>query len=248
MCSSRRNSLAEKQEKRIDCRNCSLFRICLPKNISRENLQKLDSIIVRRAPASRGQQLFQSGHQFKSIYAVRSGAVKTYHTDCNGNEQICGFHLPGELIGLDGIVSKTNATSARLLASTAVCEIPYPKLEKLGQELPELQQELVRLLSREIVNSQWQLTLLGSKKADERIAALLCNISERLQQRGYSSTCFDLPMSRSDMANFLGLTVETTSRVMTRLQKNGYVRARGKTLEIHDLQGLQELAGYKALH
>lgn len=238
----------EQQETRVKCENCALFRICLPKNVSGTDLKKLDSIIERHQPVARGKQLFKSGDRFRSIYAVRSGAVKTYQIDANGNEQVCGFHLPGELIGLDGIVGQTNSTSARMLSSTGLCEIPYDKLEALGIELPELQREVVRLLSREIVNTQWQLILVGNKKAEERTASLLCNISERLQLRGYSGTEFNLPMSRSDIANFLGLTIETTSRVITRLQKQSLISAKGKSLVILDLPGLKKLAGYQPLH
>ncbi len=235
-------------EQRVECRKCALFRICLPKNVDSKDLAALDAIIIRHKPASRGQFLYKSGDRFAAIYAVRSGSVKTYRSDDQGNEQICGFHLPGEMIGLDGIVGNRSTSSARFLDTAAVCEIPYHKLEDLLLQIPQLQQELTRLLSREIVVGQWQLSLLGRKKADERVAALLCNIADRLQQRGYSPSDFNLPMSRADIGNFLGLTIETVSRVLSRFQKERLIQVTGKRITLLAPAELRRLAAHDSLH
>jgi len=248
MSAVRSNKADPIQEQRVECQKCSLFRICLPKSVAPEDLTALDAIIVRRKPASRGQFLFKAGDRFSAIYAVRSGSIKTYRNDTEGNEQICGFHLPGELVGLDGIVGETSSSYAKMLNTTSVCEIPFDKLESLLPKVPQLQKELTRLLSREIVTSQWQLSLLGSKKADARVAALLCDISDRLHQRGYSSTDFSLPMSRADIGNFLGLTIETVSRIFTRFQKQQLISAEGRQISIIDLEQLRQLGGYTSFH
>ncbi len=235
-------------DKRVECQNCALFRICLPKHVSAADLSSLEAIIIKRKATPRGQPLFKAGDKFSSIYAVRSGGIKTYRTDAEGNEQVCGFHLPGELVGLESIISDTSINSAKMLDTTSVCEIPFPELEALLPRMPQLQKELTRLLSREIVTSQWQLSLLGSKKADARVAALLCNISDRLEQRGYSATRFSLPMSRSDIGNFLGLTIETVSRSFTRLQRKGLLSVKGRMVTLLDLDNLRRLAGHTTLH
>lgn len=235
-------------EQRVECRKCALFRICLPKNVDSRDLAALDAIIVRRRPADRGQFLFKAGDRFAAIYAVRSGSIKTYRSDERGNEQICGFHLPGELVGLDGIVGDRNTSTAKLLNTSTVCEIPYDRLQALLPQIPQLQQELTRLLSREIVVGQWQLSLLGRRRADERVAALLCNIADRLAQRGYSSSEFTLPMSRADIGNFLGLTVETVSRIFSRLQQDKLLRVAGKTVTLLAADELRRLAAHDPLH
>lgn len=238
----------EQEDHRVRCENCSLYSICLPRHADTSQLEKMDAAIIRRAPGSRGQHLYRSGDRFTSIYAVRSGAVKSYRIDANGNEQVCGFHLPGELIGLDAIVDGKAVSNARLLDTAGICEIRYDRLEELMPGMSRLQHELTRLMSREIVNSQWQLGLVANRKADERLAAFLCHLSERLRQRGYSCSEFVLPMSRRDMGNYLGLTIETVSRLFTRLQKQGLVSVKGKSVKLLDIEGLRQRAGIDALH
>lgn len=239
---------SELEDRRVRCENCSLFGICLPRHADSDQAGEMESAIIRRAPGARGQHLYRSGDRFTSIYAVRSGAVKSYRLDANGNEQICGFHLPGELIGLDAIVDGKAVSNARLLNTAGICEIRYDRLQQLMPGMSRLQQELTRLMSREIVNSQWQLGLLANRKADERLAAFLCHLSDRLHQRGYSCTEFLLPMSRRDMGNYLGLTVETVSRLFTRFQKDGLIEASGKSVRLLDPAGLRERAAIEALH
>lgn len=249
MMYSSSNSLAnELVDRRVQCEDCSLYGICLPRKLDKKSAEDLASAITRRHPGDRGQHLYRMGDPFTAIYAVRSGAVKTYRIDANGNEQICGFHLPGELVGLDAIVSGKATNNARLLNTTGVCEIRFDRLEKLMASTNELRQELTRLMSREIANAQWQLGLLGNRRAEERLAGFLCHLSQRLHRRGYSGCRFILPMSRRDIGAFLGLTTETVSRLFTRFQKDGLLEVQGKSVELLDRKRLSKLAAMEQGH
>lgn len=230
-------------QNKIDCQHCSLFRLCIPRNINKPDLQVLERIIIRHTPANRGKHWFTNGDNFKSIFAVRSGCVKTYRTTRGGAEQICGFHMPGELFGLEAIHQNAHTCSAKALQMSSICEIPFIKLDQLCGTIPYLQSELTKLLSKEIVNQQWLITLLGKKSAEERIAAFLCNLSSRLEHRGYSANNFNLTMSRSDMGNYLGLAIETVSRILTRFQNNSLLTINGKHVQLRRPVDLCQIAG-----
>ncbi len=225
------------------CSNCSLHDLCLPLGIELGDVDRLDEIINRRRPLSRGEYLFQAGASFHSIYAIRSGSVKTFTATEDGQEQVTGFHLPGELVGLDAISSDFHNCSARALETTSVCEIPYTRLEELSTAVPSLQRQLLRLMSKEILQDEHMMMLLGRKAADERLAALLLSISNRFHQRGFSAREFNLSMSRNDIGNYLGLAVETVSRLFTRFQEEGIVNAQRKHICILDMARLNSLAG-----
>lgn len=227
----------------VACESCSLGQICFPRNIECNALQQLDSIIVRHTPQKKGFYWFSEGDKFRSVYAVRSGVVKTFRLTESGKEQVCGFYLPGEIIGLDAIDHGYYSTSARVLQPCSVCEIPFDRLEYLYHQYPGLQMHLLNLMSRELHNNQWLITLLGKNSAEERVAAFLCNISGRFKQRGYSARDFILGMPRSDIGNYLGLAVETVSRVFTRFQNDGVLNAKGKQIHIQDLPRLSKIAG-----
>ena len=213
------------------------------KGIHEQELEKLSGIIVQREPKKRGSYWFNAGEKFRAIYAVRSGCVKTYRISESGEEQISGFYLPGDIIGLDAIESGQYSCSAKVLQTSSVCEIPFAQLEKLCQENPHIYRQFINLLSREILNEQWLITLLGRTTAESRVAALLCNISERFAQRGYSAFNFILGMPRSDIGNYLGLAVETVSRVFSRLHNDQLISAKGKQIRILDRDRLRQLAG-----
>jgi len=226
----------------VACRDCGLFELCLPVGIETEELELLDKIIKRRRPLKRGEHLFQVNTPFRSIYAVHSGSVKTYIPTEDGNEQITGFHLPGELLGLDAISSRHHPCAAKALELTSLCEIPYEKLGELGKKIPGLQSHLLRIMSQEILHDHSLLTLLGKRSAEERLAALLVSLSERYRQRGFSPTELTLSMSRNDIGNYLGMVVETVSRLFTRFQEEGVLEVKRKQVRILDLAQLYAIA------
>src|SRR5512143_2893186 len=217
---------------KVACNDCGLFQLCLPVGIEASELEQLDRIIKRRRPLRRGEHLFQVNTPFKSIYAVHSGSIKTYVPTEDGNEQITGFHLPGELLGLDAISTRRYPCAAKALETTSLCEIPYEKLTELAKAVPSLQHQLLKIMSQEILHDHSLLTLLGKRSAEERLAALLVSLSERYRQRGFSPTELNLSMSRNDIANYLGMVVETVSRLFTRFQEEGLLHVERKQVRI----------------
>lgn len=241
--SSRTAVLTDLPGPKVACGDCDLYSLCLPVGVDRSELEEVDRIIKRRRPIQRGEQLFATGSPFHSIFAVRSGSIKTFTFTEDGREQVTGFFLPGELVGLDAIGRGIHHTSARALQTTSVCEIPYSEFEAVSQHIPSLARQLLRIMSREMHDDQVLLMLLGKRSADERLAAFLLNLSERYGQRGYSPVEYNLSMSRHDIANYLGLAVETVSRWFSRLQDNGIVAVRARNVRLLDLGRLRVLAG-----
>ncbi|GGY32857.1 transcriptional activator protein anr [Bacterioplanes sanyensis] len=227
------------------CQTCSLNALCLPLSLSDNDMERLDDIIRRGRPIQKGQLLFQQGEDFQSVFAVRTGALKTYTLASNGEEQITGFHLASELIGLAGYDNGQYPLTAKALETTTVCEIPLTQLEALADDLPDLRRQLMRTMGTEIRHDQNMMLLLSKKNAEERVASFLLDISQRYARRGFSANHFRLPMSRVDISNYLGLAVETISRVFTRFQKNGLIETQGKEVILQDVATLQQLAGIK---
>lgn len=225
------------------CQNCSLANICLPLALEHADMDRLDEIVSRGQPLQRGEQVFRSGDPFESVFAVRSGAVKSWRVTADGEEQITGFHLPGEMFGLSGLATGHHENAAVALETTAICRIPFDRVEPLARDIPSLQRHLFRLMSRNISDDQQLILLLGKKSAEARIAALLLSLSSRMRRRQLSGRRFRLPMSRGDIGNYLGLVVETVSRVLTRMQRSGILRVDGKELEILAPQELAAMAG-----
>ncbi len=230
----------------VSCGNCRLNSICLPLALEAEDIDQLDSIIQRSKPIQRNQHLYREGEDFQSVYAVRSGTFKAYRTTDDGREQVTGFYFPGEILGMDGISNNTQASSAKALETAAVCEIPFSSLEKLSSMMPSLQRHFFQLMSREITADQQLITLLSKNSADERVAALMLSISSRNARRKLSAINFRLPMSRVDIGNYLGLTVETVSRVFSRMQKMDILKVDNKEIEILDVDGLKNMANLGA--
>jgi len=224
---------------KASCHTCSLSKLCLPLAVNETDLESLEDIVQQGRIYNRGEHIFDQSTSFRSCFAVRSGAVKTSIVSEDGEEQITGFFLPGELVGLDSMSGDFYACTAKALERTSICEFPVQKLEELTSRLPDLQHHMYQLMSQEIQHSH-QLTMLLSKNtAEERIAALLLSLSTRFQRRRLSGIRFSLPMARNDIANFLGLAVETVSRVFTRFQNQGLIRARGREVELLDIPALQ---------
>ena len=226
------------------CDTCSLHPLCLPLGLTDNDLNKLDRIIRRGRALQKGEHLFRQGEPFQGVYAVRTGTLKTYTLTNDGEEQITGFHLASELIGLSNFDSSIYNSSAKALETTNVCEIPLDRLDELAGELPILRRHLMRSMGKEIRSDQQMMLLLSKKSAEERIGSFLLNLASRFKRRGFSDKTFRLSMSRADMANYLGLAVETVSRVFTRFQKQNLIDITGnaKEISIIDQQTLWDLA------
>ncbi len=226
----------------VSCGDCRLNAICLPISLHVDDIDKLDDIIQRGRPLQKGEYLYRSNEPFQSVYAVRSGTIKAVNITNDGQEQVTGFYLPGEVLGMDGIAQNHYTNSAIALETAAVCEIPFSRLEDLSLQLPTLQRHFFQLMSKEITSDQQLITLLSKNSADERIASLLLSISTRNHNRNLSATDFRLPMSRADIGNYLGLTIETVSRVLSRFQKSNLLEVDKKEISIIDMDGLKRIA------
>lgn len=228
---------------RRSCADCSLRALCLPAGIDLKDLDRLDAFVRKPAPLVRGDKLFHAGQAFDFLYVVRSGALKTVQPTADGEAQIMGFHVPGELLGLDAISDESHRCDAIALERTSVCALPFARLEQVSAEFPSLQHQLHRVISREIVHDQEHLAALGRRTARERIALFLCSLSKRLTAAGYSGTDFNLSMSRDDMANYLGLALETVSRLLTKLCDDGLLAVERRRVRILDGHALGRIAG-----
>ncbi len=228
-------------DKKVSCGNCRLNTICLPLSLHIDDIERLNHIVQRNRPLQRGEYLVRANDPFSSIYAIRSGAVKALTISDSGDEQVTGFYLPGEVVGLDGLADNRYVNSVIALETSSVCEIPFNRLEELSAKLPSLQRHFFQIMSREITQEQQVITLLSKSNAEARIASLLLSISIRNSRRALSASKFVLPMSRTDIGNFLGLTIETVSRVFTRLQKSEVLNVDKKEISINDMNALQQL-------
>ena len=226
---------------RVACKNCSLATLCLPVGLTLKDVERLDDIVKRARPVHRGDYIFRTGERFHSLYVVKTGSVKTYAPSTEGGEHVLGFHLPGELIGLDAIEKEVHTCSAKVLETSAICEVPFSRLITLSGSIPSLQHQLYRLLSKEIGHDTEMLLLLGKKSAEERLAAFLLSMSKRLHKRGLSPTDFYLSMSRHEIGNYLGLAVETVSRLFTKFQDEGLLKVDRKHVELLELDVLEAI-------
>ncbi|GLS84572.1 electron transport transcriptional regulator EtrA [Paraferrimonas haliotis] len=227
----------------IHCHDCSMGPLCIPFTLDNTELDKLDNIIERKKPIQKGEQLFKTGDGLKALYAIRSGTIKSFTITEQGDEQITGFHLAGDVIGFDGIHANQHQSFAQALETSMVCEVPYDMLDELSGSMPKLRQQIMRLMSNEISVDQEMILLLSKKNAEERLSSFIVNLANRFGSRGFSSKEFRLSMTRGDIGNYLGLTVETISRLLGRFQKTGLIEVKGKYITIIDIDGLTELAG-----
>jgi CRP/FNR family transcriptional regulator, anaerobic regulatory protein len=226
----------------VSCGDCRLNAICLPISLHVTDIDKLDDIIQRGRPLQKGEFLYRAGEPFQSVYAIRSGTIKSIRVTNDGLEQVTGFYLPGEIVGMDGLAQNQYSNSAIALETSAVCEIPFSRLEELSLQIPTLQRHFFQLMSKEITEDQQLITLLSKNSAEERVASLLLSISTRNHHRQLSALEFRLPMSRADIGNYLGLTIETVSRVFSRFQKQDLLAVDKKEISILDIEGLKATA------
>ena len=227
---------------RQSCGHCSLQQLCLPAGITSQDLQRLDDIVRKRRPIARGEWLFRLGEPLTSVYVARDGAFKTVSIDEEGEEQIIGFHLAGELIGLDALGAGKHRCEAVALETANVCEVPFDQLATVAAQLPSLQQQLLRVIGQSVGRDQDHMGMLVRRQANERIALFLHGLGERYRHIGQSAISFKLPMSREDIAKFLGLAFETVSRGFTRLQDDGVIAVSGRRVEIVNKAELNRLA------
>lgn len=224
-----------------NCSTCSMHQLCLPANLNECDTQELNKIIARRK-IPRDGFLYRIGDQFTSLYAVRLGDFKTYHENLAGDRQITGFQMAGELLGMDAIDSGNHQCDAVALNDSEVCIIPFKTLEILFSEMPQLAHHFHCIMSKEIAHEQKVLMLLGTMRAEQRFAAFLVNLSVRYSLRGYSPTRFQLKMTREDIGNYLGLTIESISRVISKMRNEGLIKVQQRNVEILDLPTLKLLA------
>ncbi len=224
----------------LHCQNCSFSQLCLPFNLNNQELDKLDEIIKRKQPYQKNDRLFEAGDDLKALYAVRSGSFKSYSLNEDGEEQITAFHLPGEIIGFDGLASEKHQSVAQAMETSMVCEIPYSTLDHLSDDLPALRRQIMRLMSAEIQEDQQMFLLLNQRTAEERLAYFLNSLSARFSSRGFSAKDFRLTMTRGEIGNYLGLTVETVSRLFSKFNKNGIIEVDGKLVRIVDRGALEQ--------
>ncbi len=227
----------------VTCPNCSLYSICSIPGLDATRQNRLDGIIRRRQPLQRGTRLFNLHQPVQSIFCIKSGSLKTYFTTQQGEEMITGFHLPGELVGLEAISVGHSDASATALETSSFCEIPLAPLQDLAEQVPALQKRVVDLMSREIAHLQALTVLLTRRSAEERLATFLLSISARFGQRGFSTREFHLRMTRNDIGNYLGLAIETVSRIFTRMNDNGIISVNRRYIRILDMDRLREMAG-----
>jgi CRP/FNR family transcriptional regulator, anaerobic regulatory protein len=223
------------------CSNCNLHELCLPRGLSAENMEKLDHVIKGSRPIHKNKHIFRDDDDFQAFYAVRSGSVKVYTLNESGEEQIIGFYFPGEILGFDAVEDHKHTCSAVALETSTVCSIPYEKINEVSSKIPELQDQMLRLMSREISKENKLLLTINKRSAEERIATFLISLSSRFSKLGYSAKEYNLSMSRQDIGNYLGLTIETVSRLFTKFQKNGLIDIDKKTVSIKDMQTLHAI-------
>jgi CRP/FNR family transcriptional regulator len=199
--------------------------------------------VAQRRHIPRGEDLFRTGERFAQVYAVRSGFFKTGLMLEDGREQVTGFQMTGELLGLDGISTDAHTVTATALEDSQVCVIPFDQLEELSREFNDLQRQFHKIMSREIVRDHGVMLLLGSMKAEERLAAFLVNLTQRLATRGYSSSEVVLRMTREEIGSYLGLKLETVSRTFSRFQEDGLLDVKQRQIRILQQERLKDLVG-----
>jgi len=228
----------------IACSSCCLQAVCLPCDLKAGDLDRFGDIAAAKRKVARGAFLYRPGEAFESLYAVRSGAFKTVGVSHDGEEKVTGFYLAGELLGLDSISAGRHGYSAVALEDSEVCAIPFAALEKMALSVPMLQHKLFQVLSGDISRDQGLMLLLGSMTAEQRLAAFLLSIARRYQRLGYSASRYTLRMTREEIGNYLGLTLETVSRLMSRFQKEALIGVQQREIEIKQPARLREMVGH----
>jgi CRP/FNR family transcriptional regulator len=237
-----------KESIKVACSNCNLRELCMPVGLNQAELRRIDELVANRRSIKRGAMLFRNGETFTSLFAVRTGFFKTSLTTEDGRDQVTGFQMAGEIIGLDGIVNEQHTCDATALEDAEVCVMPFDRIEDLSREVGALQKHVHRIMSREIVREHGVMLLLGGMRAEERLAAFLLNLVQRLQARGFSSQELILRMTREEIGSYLGMKLETVSRTFSRFADEGIIEVRQRHIHIVDEQALKRLVNPQVCH
>ena len=230
---------------RVACSNCNLRELCMPLGLSAGELERIDDLVASRRKVKRGATLFCNGERFTSLYAIRTGFFKTCIASEDGRDQVTGFQMAGEVIGLDGIVNERHTCDAVALEDAEVCIMPFDRIEELSREITALQRHVHKIMSREIVRENGVMLLLGSMRAEERLAAFLLNLVQRLHARGFSQSELILRMTREEIGSYLGLKLETVSRTFSRFADDGIVEVKQRHVRILNTEALKEIVNSK---
>lgn len=226
---------------KIACSNCNLRELCMPVDVSDADMGKLDELVATRRKIKRGAALYSNGDHFNALYAIRTGFFKTSVTTEDGRDQVTGFQMAGEIMGLDGIVADRHTCDAVALEDAEVCEMPYDRIEELSREVPALQTHVHKIMSREIVRDHGVMLLLGSMRAEERLAAFLLNLVQRLHARGFSQSELVLRMTREEIGSYLGLKLETVSRTFSKFADDEIIEVKHRHVRIVDSEALRAI-------
>jgi CRP/FNR family transcriptional regulator len=230
---------------KVACSNCNLRELCMPMGLSQEELDRIDEVIGTRRKIKRGATLFRNGEKFTSLYAIRTGFFKTRIASEDGRDQVTGFQMAGEVVGLDGIVNDHHSCDAVALEDAEVCVMPFDRIEEISREVNALQRHVHKIMSREIVREHGVMLLLGSMRAEERLATFLLNLVQRLHARGFSQSELVLRMTREEIGSFLGLKLETISRTFSRFVEEGIVEVKQRHVHIVNTEALRDIVNPK---
>ena len=225
------------------CSGCRLQNVCLPCGLAANTMVDIDELTRAKRRVPKGSVLYRSGEAFETLYAVHGGSFKTVGVSRNGEEKVTGLHLPGEVMGLEAISRKQHNYDAVALEDSEVCVISYARLTQLALRIPDLQQQLLRIVSGDISRDHGLMLLMGGMHAEQRVAAFLLSLSRRYERLGYAATRFNLRMTREDIGSYLGLTLETVSRLFSRFQRDGLLKAQQREVELLNLPALREIVG-----
>jgi len=226
---------------KVACSNCNLRELCMPVGLSDQDLIRIEEVVSVKRKIKRGANLFSDGDAFSALYAIRTGFFKTCVSTEDGREQVTGFQMAGEIMGLDGIVSDHHTCNAVALEDAEVCVMPFDQIENLSREVKALQHHVHKIMSREIVREHGVMLLLGSMRAEERLAAFLLNLVQRLHARGFSRSELVLRMTREEIGSYLGLKLETVSRTFSKFAEEGSIEVKQRHVQILDPQALQQI-------
>jgi CRP/FNR family transcriptional regulator len=227
---------------KVACSNCNLRELCMPLGLSREELDQIDAVVNMRRKVKKGSLLFHNGEKFNSLYAIRSGFFKSYVASEDGHEQVTGFQMAGEVLGLDGIASDHHTCNSIALEDAEVCLLPFDRIEELARDIPSMQRHVHKIMSREIVRENSVMLLLGSMRAEERLASFLLNLVDRLHARGFSPTELVLRMTREEIGSYLGIKLETVSRAFSKFSDDGWLEVDKRHIRILRSDLLREMA------
>jgi len=227
------------------CQTCSLRELCLPVGLTIDEMKQVDTLIAHRTRVRKHEALYRAGEPFHALYAIQFGSLKTTVLAEDGREQVTGFHMLGEIIGFDGIATDLHVAGAIALEDTEVCVLPFLSIENLARTVPVLQHKLYQIMSREITRDQSLMLALGSMRAEERLAVFLLNLAERYRLRGYSSTEYELRLTREELGSYLGLQLETVSRLLSRFQEQGLIQVQGRAMKLVDPAALKRIIGQR---